>query len=195
MPKNMIPTLYDYWVQDVELLKGKEISRLDYYFDVFLQRENVVSTTDYVKEIERYNSFVREEAEDAEHRFIETVQAKYAEFESLYGKAQKDTKRKQNIDILQFLMDNSDFLNREENTWMLMIMEAVRGTSLYFQPQIRTKILNEGWASYWHEELFLRDDRINGHESDFARVNAKVTAMPRVGLNPYALDMRLFSYI
>jgi stage V sporulation protein R len=175
--------------------KGKEVSRLDYYFDVFLQQEKDVSTTAYVKEIERYNSFVREEAEDAEHRFIETVQAKYAEFESLYGKAQKETKRSQEADILQFLMDNSDFLNREENNWMLMIMEAVRGTSLYFQPQIRTKILNEGWASYWHEELFLRDDRIKGHEIDFARVNAKVTAMPRVGLNPYALGMRLFSYI
>ncbi|MCK5515805.1 MAG: SpoVR family protein, partial [Desulfobulbaceae bacterium] len=67
--------------------------------------------------------------------------------------------------------------------------------SLYFQPQIRTKILNEGWASYWHEELFLKDDRIKGHEVEFAIVNAKVTSMPRVGLNPYALGMRLFSYL
>jgi stage V sporulation protein R len=31
------------------------------------------------------------------------------------------------------------------------------------------------------------DDRIKGHEVDFSRVNAGVTAMPRVGLNPYAL--------
>jgi stage V sporulation protein R len=55
--------------------------------------------------------------------------------------------------------------------------------------------MNEGWASYWHETLFLKDDRINGHEVDFARVNAGVTAMPRVGLNPYAMGMRLFYYI
>jgi stage V sporulation protein R len=52
--------------------------------------------------------------------------------------------------------------------------------------------MNEGWASYWHETLYLDDDRINGHEVDFARVNAGVTSMPRVGLNPYALGMRLF---
>ena len=52
--------------------------------------------------------------------------------------------------------------------------------------------MNEGWASYWHETLFLRDDRIKGNEVSFARVNASVTAMPRVGLNPYALGMRLF---
>jgi stage V sporulation protein R len=55
--------------------------------------------------------------------------------------------------------------------------------------------MNEGWASFWHEILFLQDDRINGHEVDFARVNANVTAMPRVGLNPYALGMRLFYFI
>ena len=78
---------------------------------------------------------------------------------------------------------------------MKPVLEVVRSTSIFFQPQIRTKILNEGWASYWHEILFLADDRINGHEVDFARVNAGVTAMPRVGLNPYALGMRLFYYI
>jgi stage V sporulation protein R len=66
---------------------------------------------------------------------------------------------------------------------------------MFFQPQIRTKIMNEGWASYWHETLFMQDDRIKGHEVDFARVNAGVTAMPRVGLNPYALGMRMFYFL
>ena len=96
---------------------------------------------------------------------------------------------------MRFLMDHSPFLNREENRWMKDVVQIVRETSLYFQPQIRTKIMNEGWASYWHETLFMRDDRIAGHEVDFARVNAMVTAMPRVGLNPYALGMRLFYFI
>lgn len=78
---------------------------------------------------------------------------------------------------------------------MITVMEMVRRTSLYFQPQIRTKIMNEGWASYWHDKLFLMDDRMKGNEVTYASVNAKVTAMPRVGLNPYALGMRLFSFI
>jgi stage V sporulation protein R len=55
--------------------------------------------------------------------------------------------------------------------------------------------MNEGWASYWHETLFLQDDRIEGHEANFAKTNAGVTAMPRVGLNPYALGMRLFYHL
>jgi stage V sporulation protein R len=71
----------------------------------------------------------------------------------------------------------------------------VRQTALFFQPQIRTKIMHEGWASFWHEKLFLQDDRIQGHEVEYARVNAGVTSLPRVGLNPYALGMRLFQFI
>jgi stage V sporulation protein R len=55
--------------------------------------------------------------------------------------------------------------------------------------------MNEGWASYWHEKLFLMDDRIKGHEVDFARVHSAVTSLPRVGLNPYALGMRMFYHI
>jgi stage V sporulation protein R len=78
---------------------------------------------------------------------------------------------------------------------MKSVMQVVRNTSLFFQPQIRTKIMNEGWASYWHEILFLQDERIAGREIDFAKVNAGVTAMPRAGLNPYALGMRLFYFI
>jgi stage V sporulation protein R len=78
---------------------------------------------------------------------------------------------------------------------MKSVIEVIRKTSLFFQPQIRTKIMNEGWSSYWHETLFLKDDRIRGREVEFARVNAGVTSMPRVGLNPYALGMRLFYFI
>jgi stage V sporulation protein R len=96
---------------------------------------------------------------------------------------------------MQYLLEHSEFLRKEKNSWIKPVIEVVRKTSLFFQPQIRTKIMNEGWASYWHEKLFLEDDRIDGHEVDFARTHAGVTSMPRVGLNPYALGMRLFHYI
>ncbi len=172
----------------------KKPSRLDFYFDVFLQQKEEKSISSYVAEIERYNEHIRDWPEDGEKRFLDAVKIEYAEFESLYEKSlekQKDSRQ----DLLQFVMKNSTFLNRDENKWMLSVVEVIRTTSLYFQPQIRTKIINEGWASYWHETLFLQDDRIGGHEVEYAAINAKVTAMPRVGLNPYALGMRLLAYL
>jgi len=173
----------------------KPLSAIDYYFDIFLQDENKATVAEYVKQIEHYNGLVKDDPIDGEQNFLDEVKTRYAEFESLWRKHQEKGESSEKLDLLEFLIEHSEFLNREENRWMKAVIEVVRNTSLYFQPQIRTKILNEGWASYWHEELFLTDDRINGHEVDFAIVNAKVTSMPRVGLNPYALGMRLFSFL
>lgn len=174
---------------------GKKRSMVDYYFDVFLQSNEKTSIAAYVTEIEHYNQLRREFPEDGEEHFIEYIKKKYAEFEALFTKANKDQNKAGRRDLLQFIMENSKFLGREENKWMLTVIEVIRATSLYFQPQIRTKILNEGWASYWHDTLFLKDERIRGHEVDYAVINAKVTSMPRIGLNPYALGMRLFSFL
>ena len=174
---------------------ASQLSLLDFYFDVFLQREKKVRITHYVKEVERYNACIREDRKEGEKRFLESVKSKHTELETLYRKSRRPGGRSRRLDLLQFLMEHSGFLKKKENVWMKSVMEVIRSTSLYFQPQIRTKILNEGWASYWHEELFLSDDRIRGHEVEFAIVNAKVTSMPRVGLNPYALGMRLFYYL
>lgn len=168
--------------------------RVDYYFDVFLQDGKGVRISDYVKEIDRFNACVRADKARGEDDFFRVVTAKHPEFAAKFEKSHGRPPA-QGRDLMKFLLDHSEFLNKEENKWMKTVLEIVRETSLYFQPQIRTKIMNEGWASYWHEVLFLRDDRIAGHEVDFARVNSAVTSMPRVGLNPYALGMRLFSFI
>ena len=168
--------------------------RLDYYFDVFLQAEKEVTVSEYIKNIEIYNEFIKTHRDTGEDRFFSEVMKKYPEFESLYRKSQEE-EPKCRMDLLQHILDHSELLNTKENKWMKPIVEIIRNTSLFFQPQIRTKIMNEGWASYWHEALFLQDERISGHEVDYARTNAFVTNMPRLGLNPYALGLRLFRYI
>jgi stage V sporulation protein R len=169
-------------------------SRLDYYFDVFLQTEKKISVSEYIKEVERYNDCLKAFVEQGEKNFFSEAERRYPELEAHFARS-GDHQPVTNRDLLRYLLDNSEFLARDENVWMRSILEIVRKTSLFFQPQIRTKIMNEGWASYWHENLFLQDDRIKGHEVDFARVHAGVTSMPRVGMNPYALGMRLFSHI
>lgn len=177
-------------------VEQKKLTKIDFYFDTFVQEKQDSSIAGYVTEIELYNQFMRDFPEDGESRFLGEIKSRYAEFESLYAKALREREKGGGkLDLLQFLIENSEFLNQEDNKWMLSVLELVRSTSLYFQPQIRTKILNEGWASYWHETLFLQDDRISGHEVNFAAINAKVTSLPRVGLNPYALGMRLFYYL
>lgn len=169
-------------------------TRLNYYFDLFLQSEKKIPVNEYIKEINRYNDCLKTYGELGEKTFFAEAERRYPELEVHFAKT-LDSRPAPKTDLLRFLLDRSEFLARDENIWMRSILEIVRKTSIFFQPQIRTKILNEGWASYWHETLFLQDDRIKGHEVDFARVHAGVTSMPRVGMNPYALGMRLFGHV
>ncbi len=172
----------------------KNTNRIDYYFDVFLQEAKNATVSEYMTEVDRYNLALKEHGNLGEDIFFAEIQSRYPEFDAALDKYHAKHKPK-SIDILQFLIEHSPFLNRTENEWMKGILEIVRSTSIYFQPQVRTKIMNEGWASYWHETLFLKDDRIKGNEVNFARINAKVTSMPKMGLNPYALGLRMFQWI
>jgi len=176
-----------------DILK-RQSKRLNFYFDVFLQAVLKVTVNAYVKEIERYNKCVDEHGDQGEEIFFSKIEKRHPEFETLFEKSLTE-ETKGSLDLIQYILAHSEFLKKEENKWMKTVIQIVRKTSLFFQPQIRTKIMNEGWASYWHEHLFLNDERIKGHEVEFARVNAAVTSLPRVGLNPYALGMRLFSEI
>ncbi len=175
-------------------VENKCSSRIDYYFDVFLQEAKHATISEYMTEVERYNLAVKEHGNLGEDIFFAEIQSRHPEFDAALDKYQAKHKPK-SADLLQFLIENSPFINRTENEWMKAILEIVRSTSIYFQPQVRTKIMNEGWASYWHENLFLKDDRIKGNEVNFARINAKVTSMPKMGLNPYALGLRMFDWI
>jgi len=172
----------------------KKSKMLDFYFDEFLQSIKKVKVNIYIKEIERYNECMRTTKDHGEKAFFSEIFRKYPEFDAIYKKKLAE-KTYHHLDLMQHILQHSEFLNKEDNRWMKPVIEVVRKTSLFFQPQIRTKIMNEGWASFWHEKLFLQDDRIEGHEIDFARTHAFVTSLPRVGLNPYALGMRIFSYI
>lgn len=179
----------------VERNKAKrESRRFNYFFDVFLQQVRKVTPTEYMEEVERYNDFQNKFESRGEAHFFAEVAKQYPEFEGAYRSYRQKGERPK-MDLIEFLIAHSPFLNKTENLWMKSVMQVVRSTSVYFQPQIRSKIMNEGWASYWHETLFLQDERINGHEVDFARIHANVTSMPRVGLNPYALGLRLFQSI
>jgi stage V sporulation protein R len=168
--------------------------RVDYYFDVFLQDEKSVPHFEYLKNMKRYNELCKENKELGESIFFSEVKSKYPEFDSYFERF-LTAGYAVNNDILQYVKLHSPFLKKDENAWMKLVMDVVRDTSLYFEPQRRDQIFNEGWASFWHFKLFMMDDRIKGHEVDFAKINAKVTALPKVGLNPYATGMRLLEHI
>ena len=177
-----------------KMLAGQKLSsKLNFYFEIFLQKILNVPQHQIFKEIDRYNHIGQVNNEMAESVFFSEVRVKYPEFQAKFDNYVPE--EPESADVMDFICKNSQFLKKDQNSWMKSVVTIVRNTSLYFAPQIRSKIMNEGWASYWHDELFRSDDRITGHEVDYARINAGVTAISRVGLNPYAIGMRLVQHV
>ncbi len=167
--------------------------KLMFFFNIFLQEFVNPSMNEITKYKDLYNAYTDKHGDTGKNMFFSEVRIKYPEFESLFFKQIGSDEQPE--DILMFISEYSPFLKREENKWMKQILTIIRNTALFFAPQIRTKILNEGWASYWHDKLFMTDKRIQGHETDYARVNAFVTSVNRIGLNPYSIGLRLFQHI
>lgn len=77
--------------------------------------------------------------------------------------------------------------------WQRDVLEIVREESYYFYPQFATKIINEGWATYWHAEIMKELQSLTPAQMlDFAALHGSVV-QPGTGLsvNPYFLGYKI----
>jgi len=94
-------------------------------------------------------------------------------------------------DLLLFIRDHNPFLQGWEQDLLTIVHEEAQ----YFIPQIETKIMNEGWASFVHkrilDSLALPQDL---HLEFLVRHNQVVRPIPG-GLNPYHLGLKVWEDI
>jgi stage V sporulation protein R len=90
-------------------------------------------------------------------------------------------------DVLLFLMEHAPL-----ERWQRDILSVVREEAYYYLPQGMTKIMNEGWASYWHSRLMT--ERVAGASEivDYADHHSGTVAVHPGSLNPYKLGLELF---
>ncbi len=90
-------------------------------------------------------------------------------------------------DIMKFLMDYAPI---EE--WEADIIGILREEAYYFLPQRITKIMNEGWASYWHSKILTNKALRSSEIFDYADVHSGVMSMSQQNINPYRIGIELF---
>ncbi|EJQ45237.1 stage V sporulation protein R [Bacillus wiedmannii] len=94
-------------------------------------------------------------------------------------------------DLLLFIEEYS----RELEDWQRDILTMMREEMLYFWPQLETKIMNEGWASYWHQRILREMDLTSSEAIEFAKLNAGVVQPSKTSINPYYLGIKMFEDI
>ncbi|OHB74452.1 MAG: SpoVR family protein, partial [Planctomycetes bacterium RBG_16_59_8] len=90
-------------------------------------------------------------------------------------------------DILHFLIEESAIEN-----WQRDILAIVREESYYFAPQALTKIMNEGWASFWHSRMMTGKCLNPSEIVDYADHHSGTMGTRPGSINPYKLGIEIF---
>ena len=91
------------------------------------------------------------------------------------------------LDVLGFLAEHAPL-----DKWQRDILDIVKNEAHYFAPQGMTKIMNEGWASFWHSMIMTRNILDASEIIDFADHHSATTAVSPGGINPYKIGLELF---
>ncbi|PRX29462.1 stage V sporulation protein R [Orenia metallireducens] len=93
-------------------------------------------------------------------------------------------------DLLTFFIEYSDL-----EGWEKDVLQIVVDETNYFIPQIETKIMNEGWASFWHYQILQSLDIPQGLHLEFIKRHNQVISPAKGGINPYHVGYKIFNDI
>ncbi|KLK99810.1 stage V sporulation protein R [Bacillus pumilus] len=138
---------------------------------------------------------------DDEEEYEDDKPKRQTPYDDLWGMDEPKTRqKKKNVkqfppkpekDLLLFIEAHS----RELEPWQRDVLTMLREEMLYFWPQLETKIMNEGWASYWHQRIMRELDLDTSESIEFAKLNAGVVQPSKTGINPYYLGLKIFEDI
>jgi stage V sporulation protein R len=94
-------------------------------------------------------------------------------------------------DILLFIRDH----NPHFADWEKDLLTIVHDEAQYFIPQMETKIMNEGWASFWHKRILEALDLPQSLHLEFIVRHTQVLRPHPGGLNPYHVGMKIWEDI
>ncbi len=154
-----------------------------------IKRRDEISRYDFKEQEEDALKLTRFKSKDYMDDYINPRQLLKAEEEER-RKQQEESSRKfperPEKDVLLFLIEHAPL-----KPWQRDILSIVRDEAYYFAPQAQTKVLNEGWASFWHSTIMTERALEPWECVDYADHHSGTMAMSRGRLNPYKLGLEL----
>ena len=178
-------------IANYEILYGKD--EVEQFLDAVLSIQEHIDPSIYRPKLLSYEDNIEEDEEN-----IPIVTA-YDDLWSIdQGKEEKPKGKKKKLfppkpekDLLLFIEQYS----RELEEWQRDILTMMREEMLYFWPQLETKVMNEGWASYWHQRIMRELNLTTNETIEYAKLNAGVVQPSKTTINPYYLGLKIFEDI
>ncbi len=93
------------------------------------------------------------------------------------------------FDVLAYVSEHAPL-----EDWERELAEIVLAEARYFAPQRMTRIMNEGWASFWHSRILTGGVLSAAEIVDFAETHSGATATAPGRINPYKLGIELWRH-
>ncbi len=178
------------------------LETVENFIDTCLSLENLIDYHSLY--ITRKKEKKKEEAQSGPPRVKKLRSKKYMERyinpPELLEKQRKEYRKKQiertcfpespERDALCFLMENAPL-----QEWHRDVLGIIREEAYYFAPQAMTKIMNEGWATYWHSKIIPEKALEAKEVVDYAAHHSNTVANHPGKINPYRLGVMLFKDI
>ena len=179
------------------------VDRVESFMDACLSLENLIDQRALFERASSTRPAFGAEEEPRSVRLIPTDRSYLKGYinpkefvESEQKKLDEEAQRKKRFperpirDVLLFLMENAPL-----DAWEADCLDIVREEAYYFAPQAQTKIMNEGWASYWHSTIMTSRAMHDSELLDYADVHASTMGTQPGSINPYKLGLELFRHI
>ncbi|MEJ2343933.1 MAG: SpoVR family protein [Gammaproteobacteria bacterium] len=133
-------------------------------------------------------------ASEQRERAVEAARAPHDPYERLHKSVENDEPDLSRVplepeeDILSFIAEHKPFAE----DWQRDVLHIVQEETRYFIPQIETKIMNEGWASFWHHRIMNSLDLPEDLYMEFLVHHNQVIRPHPGGLNPYHLGFKIW---
>lgn len=146
----------------------------------------------------RRNPAIRKRTpEEQRQRALALAEPKKGDFSSLQKQADyvaPDLHRvplEPDEDILLFIAN----YNRRLESWERDLLTIAHEEAQYFLPQIETKIMNEGWASYWHRTIMNSLELPSDIQLEFIVRHNQVVRPVFGDINPYHVGLKIWDDI
>ena len=184
----------------VEMFKNHANRIREYISDPsigYVRVEKILNAAHAVKlQTERVIEFQNKTEEKEKPKFAILENKKEFPYLDRYSQKQSERKKaeqeertllKPEEDLLQFIEKNGRL-----QAWEKDILSIVREEAQYFIPQIETKIMNEGWASFWHYNLLKKLELPQNMHLEFLRKHNEVIRPLKSSINPYYIGFKVF---
>ncbi len=197
--RRMVDEMANHAARVRRYIDRKGIEKVEDYIDTCLSVDNLIDYYSPFIVRQRSQEYTEEDASTDEvpkfaaKDYMESYINPESFLDEQRKKLEEDAKKRRRFpssperDVMGFVLEHAPL-----DGWEADILSIIREEAYYFAPQGQTKIMNEGWASYWHEKILTHGVLEPSEIIDFADINSRVLSTSPGQMNPYKLGVELY---